>query len=381
MPLRTPDRDGRPGRPPRRSRLGLVLFVVLGLLLSVEVAVRIDDAVDGRDADFYMPPTELRSTMYIPHPYLGVVHRPGWKREQGYKVSINSQGLRGPEFSPRKPEGVFRIVWVGGSTTFGTGATEDHLSYPAPLERLLNMQADQGLVVDDRRFEVLNAGVSGYNSIDSLINFELRLLEFEPDAVIVYHAANDGRIVQARDFKADYSHMRRPPPIVRISALDGFLLRWVRLYARLSRGTDPEEQLRAMADWVFVPGYKDMTVRSNIWLNEEGLTAFMSNLVDIAAVARAHGVQPVFSTFAVANPDETAPEAGLARFVVRANEEITELSRRMHVPLVDVAGPLTGKPELYNDWIHFTEAGELLHAQVVLQAARQQKLFGLTGGR
>jgi hypothetical protein len=151
----------------------------------------------------------------------------------------------------------------------------------------------------------------------------------------------------------------------------------VRSYAHLARGTDPEEQFKAIADWVFVPGYKDLNIRSNVWLNEAGLGVFSDNLLDLAVVARAHGVLPVFSTFAVRETDGSVPDAGLAPFVARANEEIAALAKRLGTPLVDVAGPLTGKPELYDDWMHFNDLGSLRHAQVVAQSAMQQGLFGL----
>ena len=37
---------------------------------------------------------------------------------------------------------------------------------------------------------MINAGLAGWSSWESMINFQLRLLDLEPDLIIVYHAVN-----------------------------------------------------------------------------------------------------------------------------------------------------------------------------------------------
>jgi lysophospholipase L1-like esterase len=370
---------------PRRSALGCLgaLVVLLLLVLAAgEVAMRIDDWRAGRDADFFLPHQDFSEAQYVPHPYLGVVQRPGWdKREpppgsKRYQVHINALGLRGPETTREKPPGIYRIICIGGSTTFGTGATSDDKAYPARLQQALNHLADTGHAPEGLRYEVLNGGVSGYNSIDSLINLELRLLELQPDAVIDYDAANDARIIQTRDFEPDYSNYRRPPPIVELSALDRFLLGHCRLYAHLVRGTDPEQQLGAMADWVFVPDFEKKTVSSHLWINEYGLTVFARNLRSICAVTRSAGAQPVLQTFAVRMADDPKfPEMG--PFLKRANQVIRDVGAELDVPVLPTAEALTGQAQLYDDWMHFNDNGEVEHARAVANAALEQGLFGL----
>ena len=370
---------------PRRSVLGCLGAVVVLLLLILaagEVAMRIDDWRAGRDADFFLPREDFSDSMYVPHPYLGIVQRPGWTSreprpgEKGYRRHINELGLRGPETTREKPPGVYRIICIGGSTTFGTGATDDDKSYPARLEAILNHLAEAGRAPAGIRYEVLNGGVSGYNSVDSLINLELRLLELQPDAVIDYDAVNDGRFVQTRDFAPDYSNMRRPPPIKELSALDRFLLGHCRLYAHLVRGTNPEEQLGQVADWVFVPGFEQKTVSSHLWINEYGLTVFARNLRSICAVTRAAGAQPVLQTFAVRMADDPKyPEMG--PFLERANQIILDVGAELDVPVLPTAEALTGQVNLYDDWMHFNDNGELAHARAVADAALKLGLFGL----
>ena len=86
---------------------------------------------------------------------------------QGIEISINSYGFRDHEFSVKKPEDVCRIVALGDSLTFGQGVPLAS-TYPKQLERLLNEKMGGG-----PRFEVLNAGVQGYNTVQEEILLRL----------------------------------------------------------------------------------------------------------------------------------------------------------------------------------------------------------------
>ena len=94
------------------------------------------------------------------------------------EAEINSQGLRGTEFSIDKPNDVFRIIAVGGSTTFGHGV-EDGWSWPALLQESLNELEPL------KKIEVLNAGVSGATTLQNMKHINQKL--------IIYHRELRGR--------------------------------------------------------------------------------------------------------------------------------------------------------------------------------------------
>ena len=52
---------------------------------------------------------------------------------------INRYGLRGPNIEPKKPEGVFRILALGDSFTFGEGVS-DNETFVVQLEKILNAE-------------------------------------------------------------------------------------------------------------------------------------------------------------------------------------------------------------------------------------------------
>jgi acyl-CoA thioesterase I len=74
------------------------------------------------------------------------------------------------------------IVAVGDSLTAGLGLDEDR-AYPAQLQRKLQAAG--------RNFKVINAGVSGETSSDSLSRLDW-ILTLQPDIVILETGANDG---------------------------------------------------------------------------------------------------------------------------------------------------------------------------------------------
>jgi hypothetical protein len=128
-----------------------------------------------------------------------------------------------------------------------------------------------------------------------------------------------------------------------------------------------------------VDDFRDRLVPSSQWINEAGLGTLARNLTTIVAVARAHGIVPLLSTFAVRDTAGAGSD-GLGPAMKRANDLLRELAAQLEVPIVPAAERLQDKPDLYKDWMHFNDQGERRHAEVVLACLAQQKLFGL-GGR
>jgi len=119
----------------------------------------------------------------------------------GATCTTNANGLRDHDFPERKPGGEFRVLSIGDSTALGFGVDEDE-TYSARLENLLRKQTD-------RRVEVINAGVPGYASSQTLLYLEHRGLAFEPDAVIVETNFNDRRAVPPEAESDSESQFRR----------------------------------------------------------------------------------------------------------------------------------------------------------------------------
>ena len=99
-------------------------------------------------------------------------------------ILINKWGFRGPYVEKEKPNRIYRIVTLGGSTT--AGKYENEQTYPRLLERMLNNQSD-----GRQYYQVLNFGVWGYNTCDLKTIYKKEVLGFDPDMIIIMSGWND----------------------------------------------------------------------------------------------------------------------------------------------------------------------------------------------
>jgi lysophospholipase L1-like esterase len=124
-----------------------------------------------------------RRLVWEPHPEPGAGYtlmKPGSHYEwQGIPVEINSHGLRGPETTYEKPPATFRILNLGDSIVMGWGVREEN-TYGQRLESMLNEERSV-----DLNFEVINAGVPGWNLENALAYLEAEGLKYEPDLILL----------------------------------------------------------------------------------------------------------------------------------------------------------------------------------------------------
>ena len=157
------------------SRL-LLSFLALALGLGIcESLLRVLDIGPRFQVLFRERITSSRN------PILRYELRPG-SRDGAFQIS--SAGIRDREFSRLKPQGVFRIVALGDSVTYG-GGTQQPEAWPRQLEWALQSRTP------DSRVEVLNFGVSGYNIAQVMERLDVLALGFEPDLVLYGYVLND----------------------------------------------------------------------------------------------------------------------------------------------------------------------------------------------
>jgi hypothetical protein len=138
------------------------------------------------------------------HPDDRIVYelRPGTRaRYLGQPVRINALGMRDDETSVRKPPGRFRILALGDSHLFGWAVGQDD-SFAQQLEQRLEALAPG-------RFEVLNAGVPGYNTVMEARYLELNVDALAPDLVLVHYVDNDMDLPNFLSEPADPWTLRR----------------------------------------------------------------------------------------------------------------------------------------------------------------------------
>jgi len=159
-------------------KLGLAAFVSLTMLGAAELAARAilpappDGAREPQIAYRYDP--EIR--------YVLAPSQKGWI-DDGF-LTINSLGFRGREVDVPKPQGRFRIAVLGDSVTLGWGVADDE-TYSVQFQQMLRQR------FPNRDLDVVNLGVSGYDTRQEVALLKRNVSRLQPDLVLVGFYSND----------------------------------------------------------------------------------------------------------------------------------------------------------------------------------------------
>jgi lysophospholipase L1-like esterase len=203
---------------------------------------------------------------------------------------INSRGYRDLERTIPKPARVRRVVCLGDSFTWGVGVLFGD-AWPQRVERLLAR--------DGQRWEAVNLGEPGLNTVQEASKLDAEGLAYGPDVVVLAYVLNDSEDANAAETRraADWLEDRRraasaPPSLLDRSALLSLVR--VRLKATI-------ENRRRIADFhaMYAEDYQG-------WA--EGRRALRA----IGGLCRAHGVPLVVAIFPLfGNPlDDSYPFTG-----------------------------------------------------------------------
>lgn len=182
----------------RRKVAFAIALVTMVALLSVGVVEVVLRAYAGV-ADTGLA-TALQVDPYAvlvePHGEFGYRPRPERTHEypNGTAAYTNAMGFRGPEVAVPKPPGTFRIVLMGGSTTFGWGVADDE-TIDSHMRRALDGR------YPDRSIEVVNLAFDGYDSYQLFERFQSDGGRLEPDVVILNTGVNDVAHAWYRDLR------------------------------------------------------------------------------------------------------------------------------------------------------------------------------------
>jgi lysophospholipase L1-like esterase len=343
-------------------KLLTVVVTASATLLLVELTLRLYYGRYGNETDrirYVYTQTEIRQhrARLTGAPF--VVYR----LTSGYPTQ-NALGFRGPETTVAKPKGVFRVVALGGSTTYGDQIARWEDAYPAQLEAMLRARG--------RHVEVINAGVPGYSSWEMLVAFEFRLLDLQPDLLIVYEGINDlyPRLVKP----SQYDGMATSKGIWKTaeSAMPASTLYRI-IAVRRGWMADP-----SLSQSLFDPAFSAEFCRFNAAytrcdnfgaspdtvLTANPPTYFERNIRSLVALALSNHVQVMLSTWAyypAAIPDAPNGSFMTLPFVRQAvsehNQILRSVAQAMHVPLYDLATSFPTDRSLWFEGMHLTPAG------------------------
>ena len=203
------------------------------------------------------------------------IHKPNLKNVRGRGLSIfntDSLGLRfkisGAQYGPKNIN-EYRIAITGDSVTFGEGIRKTEDTFPQVLEDLLNKKQNNINV------KVFNYGVSAYSVKHMAATLSSRMLEIEPDLVLMAIIPDDFDLSH-RSAVVDKYGFTMYPKITRFWSKDSNLkryLRKIRLVYLLSDircryQTKPNKhnilQEKLPESYEFIKQFKDISDKQNL---------------------------------------------------------------------------------------------------------------------
>lgn len=271
-------------------------------------------------------------------------------------VAINAWGFRGPEIAAQRPPGSVRVWVAGGSTTFDIGASDNAHTWPAQAEARLRE------LLPGREVEVINAGIAGEvirGNTEDLRQIGPRL---RPDVVVLYHGPNDLGVVMDRKGGG-------PPPPNPILAN----LALYRLLSDLLPAPFPKEEWAANRP------------------TEAELAEIQAGAAAFSAEARALGARMVFASHALRAEAGAqgwsawygvGREAAMRRLraedyvwaIDRINADFAATAQREGAAFVDLRAVVPPDRALFDDGIHFVDAGSALAGRALAEALVAQSL-------
>lgn len=338
--------------------IGLLSVVIIGILLGAELILRAVFSIFGTPQQQISYLQTAESIAAAPRlmsavPFLGYTMSPDY-------AGHNQLGFRGPEVQIPKPAGLLRVVAMGSSTTYGLTAADQ--TYPVWLERTLR----QHYRVTD--LEVINAGVYGYTSWQTFINFSLRILELQPDLVIIYHVETDisPRQADPNCYRGNHALLGLDPRGYIFSDVNPGTVGSSALYRFLAvnLGNQPD----AAAYVKDIPFTKvrvkceigNLTDAENLAKNPP--IYFERNFRNLIAVAKMNQIPLLLSTWAYWE-DSPEPEPYWRAAIAEHNDILRRLATTHDVPLIDYATLAPQTDDKWADFIHMNAEGSRLQGE------------------
>lgn len=256
----------------------------------------------------------------------------------GHKpVRVNAQGTRGPEFQPAKPPNTLRVLSLGDSRTFGWGLSEAE-TYSGVLEE--SLRAHLG---SRRRVEVINAGVNAWSFAQMRVYFRDIGLGYQPDFVLVGGA----------NLWTQFSEQNSPEFVRRFMRRVWLknLLRRFALYHFVVEVKLKQIYERERVRFIPVDPKTDALFKEQ---QQRDPDAFFREAIEgLCRLAQTNRVQPVLLFLPVVEELTASNPPRVLRIM-------TDISRQLQVPLVDVTPDLADKGKDYYleaDPVHLNAEG------------------------
>jgi len=271
---------------------GKLLFLAVSLLVSLLLAEGVvrGFAAWGGERGRRLAQFDPLALRFAPHGQFGYRQKPNsvYPFGNGTVAHSNSMAYRGPEVDRAKPPGTYRIVLLGGSTTRGFGV-DDPFTIDTYMREMLARR------YPDRRIEVINLALGGYDSYQIFERMLADGISLGPDLVILNAGINDVR-------NALFAGLEIPGPDRRTLIWEAHLKRERR--AQAYGGHSLWTRLKHISFFARFPGFLFKLVTENQRMEQlrtaqphsDAIEYFAANLERTAELAFQIAAPVIFST-------------------------------------------------------------------------------------
>jgi len=278
-------------------------------------------------------------------------------------INTNSLGMKGEEISVLKDARTFRIICLGCSTVL---CGSEGNSFPELLEKYLRE------LYPHKKFEVINAAISGQTTLGAFMNMSLNWKELKPDMLIINSVFEEVTNSVAPYYFKSYLKNDRDTAIwddfkEKISRKSGIVGLCRKLFfkpsKRLTQGTQEGLDYYAAILEALVLLGKGM--ESKVVLVSSGIAVDESN------------------NFEKDNPKRRWLEAHFPQFTGEAilqiisdlNLTMQEVAAKQKVKFVDMSAAVPKDQEHFLDGAHRTDKGNAVFAKMLLESLVADKLL------
>jgi hypothetical protein len=308
---------------------------------------------------------------YSPHPYLGYYPSPNFKNDKG--DVHNSLGFRGEEIIIPKPGNEYRIVCIGGSTTYTTGVDNYKKSYPYLMEKELKNMGYSDV-------NVINAGVGNADTWYSLINLDFRVLDLDPDMIIVDNEIETRMIYPIEFYRGD--NTGRVSSYIAKEQKENIINKSVelRIIAKILFGYDRPygslNKLNSSTTCVYDKYFSQInnnTYPQGIFKKIDGMDILNTNqpiyternVINMIAICKANGIDIVLSSF-ISVPLSKETSSKLYQKAIEENNQIMKnLSFEYEIPFFDFKAVMPVDQKYWIErGVHVNEKGSEIKAKL-----------------
>ncbi len=328
--------------------VALALFSTLLTVVVIEIGVRLYVRIAYpqlyAEISTYLEKVRLDESgmIFQPHPYMAFTRSDTHYGDKGIHIFDK-------HFTFNKPKNTIRIACIGGSTT--------HNTHPRLMDEYLERD------FNGQQYEVLDFGCASWTSQESLINYTLRVQDFQPDFVLIHHGVNDIRPRIYQDYFVDYSHFRTA-----WKDQTGFILRFFACYSftvnsiLYMKGTTPFDIQNYVS--------KQLPVTEvNVNPPDSTLHVFQRNIDSMVTLAQAGGASVILAPISYHPEWMSEMETNMLK---QHSRFLLEYAEEHQLPVIDTRSLFQDKLEWFADKVHLRLPGIYTNSMLFSTIIRDQ---------